>query len=398
MKFGKISFPIIPTASGLIASTVLVVFAPVHFYQTSRIDPAIEAFEALREGGPQALEASINGFRAGLQRDPASPFRWCDLGEAYLASGDLARAQYCFTRGLALGPKTPSIQFRAASFHLRAGEFPTALTLMAGLLGHQHAYDEIAFSYYDRLSMSIPDILRSGIPAEKRTANAWLQHLLETRTAASTTPVWQWIAGHSLADDRQAGEYVGLLLKQRQYAAAAQCWSVYMANRQPRPQTPNLLLNGGFEDPPSGIAFDWQIHSSDQAQAARDCGIANSGKCSLRVQFDAKENLAYDGVSETVIVAPGVYRLEARIRTNGITTDQGVRLHIFDSTNPERLNLLTNSIAGTVDWTTVRQIFTVPADTHAIVIQLARSRSEKFENQIKGTVWLDDVSLSPATI
>ena len=128
---------------------ILVLGAAVQFHQLSLPDPAITAFAALREGGPPALERSVQDFRRALERDPASPFRWCDLGEAYLASGDDGLAGYCFSRALQLGSRTPAIQFRAASYYLQTGATPKATALLDNLLRNAPGYADIVSSYDD---------------------------------------------------------------------------------------------------------------------------------------------------------------------------------------------------------------------------------------------------------
>ena len=39
-----------------------------------------------------------------LCNDPASPFRWCDLAEAYLEEDNIRMARFCFLRGKPWGP------------------------------------------------------------------------------------------------------------------------------------------------------------------------------------------------------------------------------------------------------------------------------------------------------
>ena len=67
------------------------------------------AYEHLWEGDPRSLEWAVSAYQESLRRDPASPFRWCDLGEALERRGDLTRAKYCFERGVELGPNSPPV-------------------------------------------------------------------------------------------------------------------------------------------------------------------------------------------------------------------------------------------------------------------------------------------------
>lgn len=355
---------------------------------------AKQAFQSFRAG--ERLEASLGYFKAAVRRDEASPFRWCDLADAYVASGDLDKARYCFSRARLLGPNSPVVRLRFASFSLHAGDPQRAIGIMSGLLKDEPRYDDIVFSYYQRIGLSVPEILERGMPVDSRPANQFFHRVLAAGAPAQALTVWRWICSHSLANEREALAYVDSLVKKRQYTAAAQAWQVYLPTRPA--SSSNLMLNGGFEQPPAGLTFDWAIEASDQAQAIRDCSVAQSGKCSLRIRFDAHDNLTYHNTSETILIRPGTYLFQAYVRAEDITTDQGVRFRLFDPENPSRMDVVTAAVTGKTDWIPVRQKFTVAAGTQVIVVQVYRAPSERFENRIKGTIWLDDVSIAPATV
>jgi hypothetical protein len=115
----------------------------------------------------------------------------------------------------------------------------------------------------------------------------------------------------------------------------------------------------------------------------------------LRIQFDGKQNLDYSDVGQTAFVKPGRYRFEAYIRTQGITTDKGVGIHIYDRNAHGRLDVRTEELAGTHDWTKVERVLVVPGDISLLAIEVSRQHSMKFDNQINGTVWIDSVRLVP---
>ena len=50
---------------------------------------------------------------------------------------------------------------------------------------------------------------------------------------------------------------------------------------------------------------------------------------------------------------------------------------------------------GTTDWRLVETTFDVPANAGLLDVHVARKASLKFDNQIRGTVWIDDVKISP---
>jgi hypothetical protein len=85
--------------------------------------------------------------------------------------------------------------------------------------------------------------------------------------------------------------------------------------------------------------------------------------------------------------------LQAWIRTDGVSTDEGPRFQIVDAEVAARLDLRTGGWTGTHDWSLLSQSFTVPAATHLIAVRIVRQPSEAFDNRITGSVWVDGVRL-----
>jgi hypothetical protein len=81
------------------------------------------------------------------------------------------------------------------------------------------------------------------------------------------------------------------------------------------------------------------------------------------------------------------------VRTDGLSTDEGLRVRILDVEDPRRLELKTEALTGTHDWTKVGTTFKIRAATHLLEIRLARDPSWKFDNKIHGAAWIDSLLL-----
>lgn len=114
---------------------------------------------------------------------------------------------------------------------------------------------------------------------------------------------------------------------------------------------------------------------------------------SLRIQFDGTQNVSDVGVRQSVFVKPGWYRFEAYVRTNEVSTDEGVAFNIVDPEAPKRLNFTTGPMLGTNDWKLVEHSFQVVPGTGLLQLSLVRKPSLRFDNLIRGTVWVDGVSI-----
>ncbi len=112
---------------------------------------------------PQALSAL---FKTALIQDPASGYRWCDLGESLAASGDEQQAVYAVNRAVTLCPNSALILLRAANVKLLTGQNSGSLQLLARILKRTAELDQIVFSTFERFGGGTEAALRLGMPAD----------------------------------------------------------------------------------------------------------------------------------------------------------------------------------------------------------------------------------------
>ena len=106
---------------------------------------------AIDGGEEEDVQKAIALFRELLQRDPQNPYRWADLGEAFLEAGQKENARTCYARVLALAPRSAPLLLRVANFYFQIGENNQALPITARILTLIPDYDSIIFSEYTRL-------------------------------------------------------------------------------------------------------------------------------------------------------------------------------------------------------------------------------------------------------
>jgi len=395
---------------GLGLATLLIVYAPARmlfdsqFRSDSRAEDlfcrfgicdtdAVIAAQTLAHGGHAGAVPAAELFKA-LRRDPNAPARWCDTGERMLRDGRDADAGYCFSRALALGPHIPPILMQAADFYYGTHRTGLAMEQMSRVLADTDTYDAFIFVWYREKNLPVNEVLAHGLPPGQRAAKAYMHDLI-AGDWPGTKELWNRITARGLGDDRLAREYLEHLFGQRDYEAAAHAWAQYLGPSGNGYLDWNWVFNGDFESELSDSAFDWRIGARDGVEAAEDAQIAHTGSHSMRIHFAGKENLDYNDVGQVAFVKPGGYRFEAYVRTDGITTDRGVGFHIYDRESGSRLDVRTEQLTGTHDWTKIERVVTVPRGTRLLAIEVSRQRSMKFDNQIGGTVWIDSVKLSP---
>ena len=356
-------------------------------------DPQLADFvrdEKAREDA-EGLKAALELSQEALSRNPASPFRWCDLGFALLDSGRKEEARRCFERAVKLGPNMVPNLALAAQFYDSIAEPRQALGLNARILELASSEQENIFGSYTSSQYDPADVLKYGLPQNPTMARAYFRVMLRNDERDPVHQAWTWLAARSIPDGRLTNEYVDFLVKGREYDEAVATWLSYLGENRGNYLKSDFLYNGGFETEPSGSIFDWRIGRAPGVEVTRDTGVVHSGGRSLQVAFGGETNVSFRGVSQEVILSPGNYRFQAHVRTEGITTDKGIAFRIYDADNPARLDVRTPQLTGTHDWTELKADVRVPEPTRRIRVELIRDPSEKFDNKIKGTVWIDDV-------
>jgi O-antigen ligase len=355
---------------------------------------AVIAAQTLAHGGRLAEVPTPVLFKA-LRRDPNDPSRWCDTGDRLLQVGQPTEAEYCYSRALALGAHIPPTLMRAADFYFANHQVTQSLGSMSRILADTSTYDDLIFAWYAKNKIPIADILQHGLPPGSRAAQACLRDMLAANDLIGAIETWHWIVAHRLGDDRLAREFVDYLFEKHEYANAANAWAEYLGPRRNGYLESNWVFNGSFESPFSQSALDWRVDAHDGVEAAEDAQMAQSGSHSMRIHFEGKENLDYHGVTQTAFVKPGLYRFEVYIKTEDLTTDEGAGLHIYDRESTSRLDVRMEPLNGTHGWTKIERVITIPKETQLLNIEVYRQPSMRFDNQVKGTIWIDSVSLTP---
>ena len=337
---------------------------------------------------PAATPNAVASCKRALRQDPATPYRWADLAEALFAAGDTPGARLCFARARQLGPHIPPIWVRDANFHIQLGEPAAALASSARVLEIVPDYDAVLFTSFDRLT-SDPNQVLAQIGSNKRATISWFRHLINVDSVSAAESTWQYLLKKDFANDELAADYISFLLRSHLYNDALRSWTAYLGPRRGDYPDRNLLFNGNFESAPTGSPLDWRVQSSDKVDTIRD-------KTGIHITFHGDNNIAYDHVRQTARVHPGPHRLCARIRTQDITTVEGVRLCIIDPESPARLDFKTTPVSGTHPWTLIDEPIRVPQGTEIVTVEICRLPSTKFDNKIAGEAWVDSVSLTRA--
>ena len=147
------------------------------------------------------------------------------------------------------------------------------------------------------------------------------------------------------------------------------------------------MVNGGF---------GWRFTNMSKAPTCpsiQRLSTAALGPCSCILTENTISEFAH--VVQYVMVEPDTrYRFVAYARSEGITTDSGPRITVYDAYDRTALAVATEGVIATTSWQEQNLEFRTGPRTKLLVVQVTRPTSRKLDNQIAGSLWLDDLSLT----
>ncbi len=343
---------------------------------------------------------AITYYRRAIQLNPRSPYYKLDLAGALEMAGKNDEADAYFRAAQAAYPISAEVSWKYGNFLLRQDRLTEAYAEIHRAVMVDPQLIPLAVS---RVWHSDPDIhlIDQVLPNTADAYSQALDFLDGAQDATGALQVWnRLIAINPRTEPKLAFPLIDLLVARGKFEDAGKVWHQITGKDTASAVafTENsLVYNGGFEKDISGGGFGWRQNDAEGADFDFDTDEKHSGSRSARLTFDGTKNLLYEGLLQNVVVSPNTrYRFQGFLRTDQISTNSGMRFEIVDPNNPQRLDVLTPNETGTLPWTLEQLDFATGPDTQLISIRIVRKPSERLDNKIRGTVWIDDVSLVPA--
>lgn len=347
-------------------------------------------------------EKALEHLRRATELNPYDPEAWLELGGAMEFQGKVSEAEALLRRADSLAPNIPAYQWPLANHFLLQGNIDESFRHFRVVLAGTSQYDQIVFRTAWKATDDPEKILNELIPRSIPTEFSYLYYLLPQQRFTEAQAVWKRITNSSEKfNPQQSAGYIDALINNRRPEEAYEVWSDLgrkgLLRIAVQGTGENLVTNGDFEDELPNMGFGWRIAPVEGVYAGLETTTYHSANHALLVQFSGKQNLDYAQVFQYVIVAPGrSYRLQAFMRTEGITTDSGLRLEVVDPYNAAALDQMTESLTGNSEgWTPLLLDFKTSPKTELVLVRLRRLASRKLDNLIAGRAWLDDVRLTP---
>jgi hypothetical protein len=337
-------------------------------------------------------------YQNATRLSPHDAHFWADLGAGYDWAGRSNDALDAFQRARRLFPNSPEINWRLANFYVRAGKIPEALRTLQMVLQEDGTAGRRVFTLATNATRDRNALLEM-LPPQPPVFFDYLNFLSERGDIVGAEEVWARILQLGLPFDlREAFPYLDGLIQHGELGQLSKTWSAlaqrFPAQVQSTVPSSNLVTNGGFESDILNGGLDWRVLPIEGSVVSLDPVGVFEGVRALRITFDGSSNTDYGHVFQYVPVqAKTRYRFSGHMRVQDITTDSGPRFQACDAYDMGNIFVSSENLVGTSGWSEQHAEFTTLPDTRLLLLRVVRSVSNKLDNQIAGTVWIDDVRL-----
>ncbi len=323
--------------------------------------------------------------------NPVKSEYWIDLAKVQDALGNLTDAKKAIARAVELKPTGLNTYWETANFWLKKGDIKRALKNFRYIVAN---YSEERAKVYPLIwlatSGDLGVILKEAIPEEINARLDYLWYLAGRGQKVEAKNTWQSLSTFTLPGAARL-RYINFLISWREIRQAKEEWKGLMGVEVDHL---NLVWNGSFEVADTlNNGFDWKIGKARGANIEMDDNQAKKGSKSLKIDFNGKENMDFSHVSQVIPIEPEKkYVLNVSIMAENITTTNGVRIE-FVGLNGCKFYESTEVITGTNPWKEFGLRAKTPKGCYLGMVRVRREKSDKFNNRIGGTVWIDSVRI-----
>ncbi len=275
-------------------------------------------------------------------------------------------------------------------------DFKSALDYSDILLRTRPALQKYVFGYLSFIA-DAPEA-RNQLIEKLKAGPKWRNdffYILPSSTKNVNTPLALMTALQNSAkpmSEKEIAPYLNYLIRDGKVDLAYNAWLQFL----PRPQLENLglLTNASFQSKPSGLPFDWDIEPGVNAIAEIVPLVGGSAENVLHIAFQ-DGRIKFPEVSQILLLAPGRYRLEGKLR-GAISGKRGLRWQLSCTSGARRVLAQTEMLLGKFEqW----RIFTLEAevpqhdDCGGQKLRLLHNSRSASEELLSGEVWFNDLHL-----
>jgi tetratricopeptide (TPR) repeat protein len=343
------------------------------------------------------ISRAIANFSRAASMAPGSAENWIDLAEAQETAQQTAEAEKDFRNAERAYPLSAEVAWRFGNFLLRQQRQDEAYRQIYRALTVQPGLTALAFSRCWQSSRDINRILQLALPAKLDAYWGAIDFLTEAREPDAAMVVWKRLTAlNDRFELRKSFPLEEMLIETGHAQDVRTVWQQSLTAAEV-PGSASRVWNGGFEQELTNGGLGWRFRAVPGAELSLDRSVLHSETRSLRVDFDGKENVDFKQPWQYVVLDANTrYRISAYFRTNSLSTSSGVHLELQE-------NHFGGPVQSTADlsenqgWLHSEMEYSTGHETAIYRLVLRRPASQKLDNKISGTVWMDDISITPIT-
>jgi hypothetical protein len=344
------------------------------------------------------IDKAIDSYIESLKRNPLDSYSWIALARAYRDKGLNELAEHAARRASYLSKNSPYVLWESGIFLLEYNAQDAAALLRRYISLAPKEQDSV-YSLFSAMGFEPEFILNNIVPREYSFYRSHLNYLMNNRLLPESADAWKLMKTLNPKKEDYVS-YCNFLIADGELADAVKVWDEFAGRFGPAAydrQMGDIIWNGDFELPAENGGFDWRLGHAEGVKVFIDREVRLTGNASLRASFDGRSNPDIYVAKQIAPVEPeSLYRVKLSIRTEGITTLNGVFLDVSGYRCPN-LTVRTEPVTGTTNlWKDISTEFVTPKDCMAVWLGIRREKSDKFDNRISGNVWIDSVSMAQA--
>jgi len=342
---------------------------------------------------PAAPLKAAEAAREILAASPLQAEAFELIARAMAATGDLVSARALFSIAARRAPRDAFARAWLVDDQMQQGDFDSAMRNIEGLyrispslrstlltlLSDKATQDSTFAQQLGQLVADMPT-LRTGL----------INDLLARADIDTVNRVFEQVATTASGlSDAEAGRWYDRLMKDQQWGAAYSRW-ISRVHRTGVESIP-LLYNGEFDKPISNLGFDWRSQPPVGVQIAQ---VADGTNMLIELVFRGRR---VDGVglSQTLLLAPGNYRLSFHTQAQALRSNQGLQWDLICAGTGRKI-ASTLRLNGDFDWRTVATDFTIPGDAcPAQTLRLTNPGAGGAAKVVYGTIRFDVFEIVP---
>ena len=292
---------------------------------------------------------AVAEYERAVSLSPYDYRYWMTLGTALEQAGEPAKAEEALRRAVALAPSYSYPHWYLGNLLLRNARYDEAFAELQRASVADPELQSQLFNLVWEVYSDDFDAVKKSIGSTPATRASFALYLVNRKLYDEALRMWNTLStDEKIATKNTGAEMIRALIADYRFHNALEIWNGFSPEKY-RAET-GRVFDGGFEalvEYGPNTTFGWQISNSNQLQISIDPARNHSGSRSLRMVFQARNDLNGTIVAQLVPVQPNTsYDFECYFSTDKLETGSGPQIQIVDAVSNKELGASTAAPGG----------------------------------------------------